>query len=312
MGVISDYYLNAATLASSTHVYTDENLSVPAPAGWYASNGVYRQVTGSSGQFVAGVFPCPSCTSRCPQNLTGTLSGIGLYSFNVQLSVGAGAVFVYFTPGNTPHGIRATLGTSVYNAVSATVDGYHASSVASNATYLGNDADACSTGFLSGAPYAAVTDYNFYDGSFYDTGNTSNVFVAPGDISFSSGVAPGSCLMVVPKTTSPSATLLVEIAAPASCIGTAVSLQVQCPAKLTGFEGTLFGTGCGKSFDDTYYNAPVTGTLGAPNLYDWIFTDPNGENLLADGDYIFDIGGVNGTPYTVANGVVTVIGTPCP
>ncbi len=311
MGVISDYYLNQATLASSTHVYTNEALTTPAPAGWYASDGLYRQVTGSSGQFVAGVFPCPSCASKCPQNLVGSLSGAGLYSFSVELSVGLGAVFVYFGPGDTPHGIRATLGTNVYNAVSATADGYHASDVIGNATYLGNDADACSVGFLAGAPYAAVTDYNFYDGSFYDTGNTSNVFLVPGDISFSSGVSPGACLMVVPKTTSPVATLLVEVVAPASCIGVAPSLQVQCATKLSGFEGTRVGGSCGDSFDNTYYNAPVTGTAGTPGLYDWVFSDSNGQTTLDDGTYIFDVGAA-GTPYTMTNGIVTNVGTACP
>jgi len=311
MGVISDYYLNGATLASSTHVYTDATLTTPAPAGWYAADGVYRQVTGSSGQLVAGVFPCPSCIDKCPQNVTGGLSGPGLYSYNITLSASTGAVFVYLTPGATPHGIRATLGTSVYNAVSATADGYHASTALGNATYLGNDADACSVGFLSGAPYAAVTDYNYESGSFYDTGNTSNVFVAPGDISFSSGVAPGSCLMVIPKTTSPAATLLVEISAPASCISSAPSLQVLCPTKLSGFGGTPVGGACGDSFDNTYYNAPVNGTAGNPGLYDWVFTNANGETTLADGTYIFDVG-ATGTPYTIANGVVTSIGTACP
>jgi hypothetical protein len=311
MGVISDYYLNGATLASSTHVYTDATLTTPAPAGWYAADGVYRQVTGSSGQLVAGVSSCPSCIDKCPKTITGSLSGSGLYSLNVSLTVGTGAVFVYLTPGATPHGIRATLGTTVYNAVSATADGYHASTASGNATYLGNDADACSVGFLAGAPYAAVTDYNFYDGSFYDTGNTANVFVAPGDISFSSGVAPGLCLMVIPKTTSPAATLLVEIASPASCIGTAASLQVQCATKLSGFGGTPVGGACGDPFANTYYNAPVNGSAGNPGLYDWVFSDANGATTLDDGTYIFDVG-ATGTPYTIANGVVTSIGTACP
>ena len=133
MGVISDYYLNGATLASSTHVYTDATLTTPAPAGWYAADGVYRQVTGSSGQLVAGVSSCPSCIDKCPKTITGSLSGSGLYSLNVSLTVGTGAVFVYLTPGATPHGIRATLGTTVYNAVSATADGYHASAALDNA-----------------------------------------------------------------------------------------------------------------------------------------------------------------------------------
>jgi hypothetical protein len=198
------------------------------------------------------------------------------------------------------------LGTSVYNAVSATADGYHASAALGNATYLGNDADACSVGFLAGAPYAAVTDYNFYDGSFYDTGNTANVFVAPGDISFSSGVAPGPCLMVIPKTTSPAATLLVEIAAPASCIGTATALQVQCPTKLSGFQAGEINTICSDAFDREFYNAPVTGLSGSPALYDWVFTDPNGETVLEDGDYKFDIG-TNGSICTIANGIITNI-----
>lgn len=314
MGLISDYYLNAATLSEATHVYTDAALSSPGPAGWYSANGVYRQVVGSLGEFVAGTFSCKSCSASCPRGLSTAFQGPRVYSMTVDLGSTTGATLIEFVPGATPHGIVATLNGVQYKALSSPIDGYHSSTVA-GPTYLGDDSDACSTGFLAGAPYAAVPEYNFYDGAFYDTGDTTNVFVDAGNLSFTSGAVPGTCTMVVPKTVNNVSELTIEVYSPASCI-TSANIQVNCPTSLAPniFSGTEPGVSslCGADMRFDFYNVPITGAAGNPQLHDWVFQDVNGETPLPDGQYIFDVGGPYGSPYVITNGVVTSVGAACP
>jgi len=307
MGLISNYYLNGTTLTTSTNIYSDAALTTPAPDGFYSQNGFYREA-------VAGVLgttqACPSCISSCPLNISTLMSSTGLYSVEVEINATVGAVIITFDPRSTPYAIRATYNNTVYNAISSPVDGYHKATSSTNPTYIGNGSDPCASTLVSNSPYGAVTEYNWYDTAFYDTGNTSSVVVSAGDASFTTGANPGSCVMVIPKITTPSANLLIEVVEPASCTGLA-SLNVACPVTLSSFLGSDVGAVCGAGISNTYYNVPVTGTVGAPALYDWVFLDENAEDALPDGDYIF-ADGSNGTPHTITNGIITNVGTPCP
>ena len=308
MGVIGNYYLNGPTLASATNVYTDAALTTPAPLGFYSQGGLYREVINASGE-LGPVNACQSCVSSCPVTVTNDFNGAGLYTVQVDMGVGTGAVLVTFTPRDTPHGILAKFSGSTYNALSSPVDGYHAAADPTRATYLGNDTDACSLALVSGAPYAGVPDYEWLTSSFYATGLQSNVFVAPADASFTTASSPGACVMVIPKVNALAAPLTITVAAPQSCTGLA-TLNVACPVKLTGFQAAKINSICGDTFDREFYNAPVNGTPGVPGLYDWVFEDANGVTPLPDGDYLFDIG-ANGSVCTMSNGVITNISA-CP
>lgn len=309
MGVISNYYLNGATLTTSTHVYTDAALTTPAPNGFYAADGIYREATGGTG-LLGPVLVCDGCVSTCPITITSSMTSTGLYRINVELGSDTGATIITFSPRSTPYGIRAILGSNTFNALSSPVDGYHRATSLTNPTYIGDGSDPCASTLFSNSPYGQVTEYNWYNTSFYDTGDTTSVVVAAGDASFTTGALVGDAVMVVPKTTTGSQTLLVEVVEPAPCTGTA-TLDVACPVKLSSFLGSDVGAACGASQSNTYYNVPVTGASGNPALYDWIFLDENASTPLPDGDYIF-ADGANGTPHTIANGIVTVVGTPCP
>ena len=301
MGLISDYYLDAATLASATKVFLDSGLTVTAPDGYYGADGIYRTVAGGAGVLTAGVVACPDCLP-CPVSSVGSLAATGLYSMIFNISGLAGAILIRLTPTDgTPHGILATFGTSFYNAVSSEVDGYHAALTAGRATYLGNSADACFIDLVPNQPYAGVPEYNFYDGAFYATGLQSNVFVETNDLSWSAGVDPGACLMVVPYTGGAD-TLTVQVSVPVSCAVTA-RLEVDCPSSLPTFQSSDIGGVCLDETNNTYYHAPVNGSAGFPGLYDWVFEDANGVTPLPDGVYIAD-NGLNGSSIEVEDGVV--------
>ena len=307
MGLISNYYLNGTTLTTSTNIYSDAALTTPAPDGFYSQNGFYREA-------VAGVLgttqACSSCVSSCPINISSLMTSTGLYTVEVEITATVGAIIITFDPRSTPYAIRATYNNTVYNAISSPVDGYHKATSATNPTYIGNDSDPYASTLFSNSPYGAATEYNWHDTAFYDTGNTSSVVVSSGDASFTTGVIPGNCVMVIPKTTTPSANLLIEVVEPAACTGSA-SLNVACPILLSSFLGSDVGAVCGAGISNTYYNVPVTGTAGSPALYDWVFLDENASLPLPDGDYLFADGGA-GTSHTITNGIVSAVGTPCP
>jgi hypothetical protein len=64
---------------------------------------------------------------------------------------------------------------------------------------------------------------------------------------------------------------------------------VECPAALPSFLGAVpevTGT-CGSPLDQTYYHAPVNGTAGLPGLYDWVFSDANGDLPLTGYNSIY-------------------------
>lgn len=300
MGLISDYYLDAATLASATKVFLDSGLTVTAPDGYYGADGIYRTVAGGAGVLTAGVVACPDCLP-CPVSSNGSLAATGLYSVGATIPVGSGAILVTFNPGTTPHGILATFNSVQYNAVSSPIDGYHAALTAGRATYLGDTAGDCTPTTLDGSPYAGVPDYNFYDGAFYATGLQSTVFVQTGDISFSTG-SPGSCVMVIPKPFTSAATLTVQVSVPVSCAVSA-SLDISCPSSLPTFQSSDIGGVCQDETNNTYYHAPVNGSAGFPGLYDWVFEDANGVTPLPDGVYIAD-NGLSGSSIEVEDGVV--------
>jgi ferredoxin len=308
MGVIGNYYLNGPTLASSTYVYLDAALTTPAPLGYYGSGGLYREVINASGE-LGPLTTCPSCVASCPVSIINDMSGPGFYTLEVNLGTSTGAVLITYTPRSSPHGILTTYQGNTYNELSSPVDGYHTASSPVRATYLGESTDACSIGLVSGSPYAGVPDYNWYDTSYYATGLQTNVFVAPNDASFTTAGAPGDCVMVVPKLVNVTGNLLIQMPVPSSC-ASAANISVACPVKLTSFQAGKINTICGDAFDRVFYNAPVNGTPGNPALYDWVFTDPNGETVLEDGDYLFDIG-ATGSICTMADGIITNI-VACP
>jgi len=308
MGVIGNYYLNGPTLASSTYIYTDAALSTPAPNGFYSSGGLYREAINGTGE-LGELFSCQSCVPSCPVTITNDMTGPGFYTLEVNLGTSTGAVIITYTPRDTPHGILTTYQGNTYNELSSPVDGYHTAASPVRATYLGNSTDVCSTGLVSGSPYAGVPDYNWYDTSYYATGLQTNVFVAPNDASFTTAGAPGDCVMVVPKVANVTSNMLIQMPVPTAC-STVASISVACPVKLTSFPAGKINTICSDAFDRVFYNAPVNGTPGNPALYDWVFEDPDGVTTLPDGDYLFDIG-ANGSICTMADGIITNISA-CP
>ena len=295
------YYIDGSTLLNSTAVYTDAGLTTCAPDGFYSDGINSRELVGC---ILLPAQACGSCATPCGQPIAAN-GGQGIYKVDLDAGNSIGAMIVRYNPASIPDGIRILYNGGVYNQLSSPVDGYHASTDPNGYTYIGATTADCG---ISGTTYPALVEYVYNGASFVASGNTVSVFVAAGDVSL--GAAPGNCVMVIPKISATPSLIQVEAVGP--CSGTAWSLNIACPVALTGYSSTTrhpaCTEACGHPLTETYYNAPVTGTAGSPALYDWVFSDANGQFILTDGFYTF-IGGSGFECMTVQNGIIVAIST---
>ena len=293
------YYIDGSTLLNSTAVYTDAGLTTCAPDGFYSDGINSRELVGC---ILLPAQACGSCATPCGQPIAAN-GGQGIYKVDLDAGNSIGAMIVRYNPASIPDGIRILYNGGVYNQLSSPVDGYHASTDPNGYTYIGATTADCG---ISGTTYPALAEYVYNGASFVASGNTVSVFVAAGDVSL--GAAPGNCVMVIPKISATPSLIQVEAVGP--CSGTAWSLNIACPVALTGYSSTTrhpaCTEACGHPLTETYYNAPVTGTAGSPALYDWVFSDANGQFILTDGFYTF-IGGSGFECMTVQNGIIVAI-----
>ena len=302
---MANYYINGTTLSNSTAIFTDEALTICAANGFYAdSNGITRAL---SSCVLGAIQTCPSCATTC-NNTVSASGGQGVYTLDIDVGNGItelGAVKVRFFPAAIPDGFRATFNGTVYNQLSSIVDGRHASTTAGNFTYVGDASSDCG---ISGVTYSNLTEFNYTAGAFSPTGNTRSISVAAGDVSLTPSQPPGECVMVIPKLTSTPNIISFEFVGP--CTSTAWSIVVDCPVLLTGYDSSTSPVGssssaCGYSLASVYYNMPVNGASGAPDKFDWVFADVNGENILANGFYK-----ISGNRFIeVADGIIVDIDT---
>ena len=303
MATRSTFYLDGLNLSSSKSVYSDEQLTTLASDGWYSDGSIARQQVSG---LLQAVEQCLECSTPCDGSISAS-GGTGVYLLSLDTGntpSDLGAVIVSFNPASVPDGIRATFGGVTYNKLSSPVDGYHGSTNANNYTVVGIDTSDCG---IAGSTYT-LDEYQYSGGSFVATGSQQTLTLSSGDVSLTSGSAPGDCIMVIPKTDNTSTIIDFELVGP--CSGTAFSISASCPTLLTGFQSSPTAAGtendaCSESLTTTYYNAPVNGTPGNIAWNDWVFSDPNGENVLPQGYYKY-----SGGWYRVdENGIISDLGT---
>jgi hypothetical protein len=312
MAVSSTYFLNAADLTSATAVYTDFSLTNKAPDGAYSDGTISRQQ-------IQGVLStseaCPSpCPTPCGTSISGS-GGSGIYQ--IALNVGGtpestGAIIITFNVQSVPDGIRATYDGVVYNKLSSPVNGAFESPNANNFTIVGTSGNTgtCSNWYPNGGTVTqSVFVYNPATSSFDNTGNTETTVIAVNDFSITTN-SWGDCKLVIPKVNANPSSLLIEIIGP--CSGTGWNFGAICPASLPSFSSSdAYNTAninCTDTILNTYYFAKVhTAADGFVGIYDYVFTDINGQFPLANGFYLTDNVAVPNGVINVQNGVIVAI-----
>ena len=318
MAINSTFYLNAADLASATAVYLDLALTNLAPDGFYGDGTITREQ--SSGILLTS----EPCVSPCPAPCGTAIGGGGASGvYKVNLDVGStetGAIIIMFNPQSVPDGIRVTYNSVVYNKISSPGNGPFQCPNYGHFAIIGSTGSVgtCGSWYPAGQTQTnTVFLYNPITSAFDNTGTTQvDVIVGTSsaptlqpDYFVTAGVM-GNCIMVIPKPSVTPSALLIEMIGP--CTSTGWSFSAACPVSLPTFPSSnLFATAtvpCITAMPNTYYFAKVhTAADTYVGLYDYVFTDVNGQFPLANGYYLTSNAGTTNKVIQVSNGVVIAI-----
>ena len=308
---MATYYINGSTLANSTAIFDDPDMTICAADGFYSDGTIVRE------QVSCSLLPpqdCPSCNLACGVGNVGlTVASDSYTTIKADTGTDVGAILIYFdsvVSGAAPDGLRVEQNSVYYNELvgySGAV--FYAKSANPNGfTYTGTSTTGCDPNFGVSTINVTSPNYKYRAGAIDSTGGTTTLQIQPTDVVID--VFTGFYMMVVPKTNGFGNILNIEIHAP--CTSTEWEISVRCPVLLTGFEAES-GTSCSTStFTLTHYNAPQDGTsFGNPSVGDLIFTDAYGENKVAAGNYIINPTAGKQQMVVDANGVITSL-TTCP
>jgi hypothetical protein len=235
-----------------------------------------------------------------------------------------GAMVFYFATGPIPEGILFTFQGNTYNTLSSPQNGI-ITAPAGLAVYTGSTTGDGFCGIVSGSPYNSAPSNNAY---VYDdaTNNwasdgSKNYTVANNQLTLFA-TDPGRCAIVIPKVTaSGNNTLTAEIFAPCGSVwGFDMGHPGSCPSALSSRQASFNQGGsfvCGNSEQSIYYNysynhrgfpanAP---SAPEPELYNFVFSDQNGQTPLAAGNYTVFASAFNGSGQSIitvdSNGAIT-------
>jgi hypothetical protein len=278
------YYLNGPTLASATSVFLDNQFTLCAPDGYYFDGTTARQQVGC---ILLPAETCPLCGDPCKGDIEELNSTEGVYylTFDAGTTVNdTGAIIIALNVDNSVYGIRVDFDGVFYNALSSPGFGYLAGTPNTVFTYIGGNAYDCG---IEGSTYI-LDEYNYVSPAYVPIGTTTSVTVTTPEVQLTAS-DPGTCIMVIPKPTALPNAITITLIGP--CPASTAYVSVSCPVELPSFLGTpgvstvtpeFF---CNFIYSFTYYVVPVNGDGITLGLYDWVFYDINGANVLADGFY---------------------------
>lgn len=274
------YYLDAPTLAQATSVYTDAALTVCAADGVYSDGSITRVL---SGCVLGPAKVCPSCGTNCDETSYGNLGSVGVYRSTIDVGNDPGdigAIIIRFETPKAPHGFKAVYDGITYNTFSSPIYGYM-TAPSGLPVYMGdqdNDCGITSSSFIA-------NNYDWDGGSYVYDGTTSIISVLPSQTNLTVN-GPGICVMVIPKVNLNPSSLDITVEAPC---GSDFAVGVSCPTVLlptyTSQVAPTEEIVCEYEDNLIYYNFPVNGNGVTLGLFDWIFIDPYGESVVADGYY---------------------------
>jgi len=304
MAINSPFFLDAVDLATATSVYLDLSLTLIAPDGFYGDGTITRE---QSSGILLTAEACATCGTPCGTAISES-GGQGIYQVNLDTgTIDTGAIVIRFDPQSVPDGFRATYDGVVYNKLSSPVDGLHESSTPGHFTVVGNTGSDCGlAGNTTNLP--SLTEYLYNGTSFVATGNTQSVTLFPGDISL--GASPGFCVIVIPKPTGTPNNVFLEMLGP--CGGTGWDFEAYCPVALPSFSSSIeyesSFISCYAPLTQTYYFAKVhTAIDNFVGLYDYVFSDVNGEFPLVNGFYLTNNVATPNQVIEVNNGIIVAI-----
>ena len=269
--------------------------------------------------------PPSGCSCSQPVINPNILNG----NYKLEIDTGStaadvGAIVLYFDAAGGPQGILFTFQGVTYNTLSAPQNGI-ITAPAGQPVYMTSIAGDSFCGIVSNSPYNSAPDNDLY---VYDCATTSwvpdgsnNYTVANNQLNtFTTN--PGRAAIVIPKpTASGNNTLTVEIFSPCGSVWALdMGHPASCPNALSSRQAS-FNQGsslvCGNSEQSIYYNYSYNSrgfpanapSAPEPELYNFVFSDENGQTPLAAGNYTVFASAFNGSGQSIitvdSNGVIT-------
>ena len=338
MATTGTYYFDGLSFATATALFTDSNLLILAPDGYYSIGGIVRQQLAG---VLGAVTSCPSCVSSCVGGAYGFIADsqyinsetTGVYKFFIDPGTDTGAVRVRVNPISaqvkftwTYNNVSASEYTNINNGYLQGVIGKinPGSGVGATCTNFAGALLTNAAGSNGNTTAGTVFNYDISTGAWINSGTATTLGPytneAAGGVTFTTN-NPGECYMAIPKPTASTPQLtsnLIEIQIEVVCTLAEFELEVFCPTPLVGFQATSTASvsnaeACSRTYNTTYYNMPANGASnigvnpGVPKEKDWLFTDENGEFPVADGFWKVKGQVVAGNPnYSaeVENGVI--------
>lgn len=333
MGLLGDFYLNGANIASSTTIYTDADQTTFAPTAFYKDSSGYKYFDNATGLF-QGLNQCGTCAGPCNTDKFEP-NGVGSYlgSFSTNNNVGAIKVVVGTAGTNwaplSPIGIDLTLATtggqinhwnyfSLENNTQAGFRGKFNTPVPDTVSnfWSAQYPTACSAWANSDV---TLGESVFEAGGFTATGVTQNWTVtANTNVSFpNTGQAPGVMTTYIPNPVA--GNQIVNIRFNIWC-DTAAFAKVSfgCPVALPNIlTGTIAKSSAQDACDagavGTSYWGVRGGGTNIPDLNDWLFEDQNAVTPRADGWWVVpattSLTSLPVKPVRVENGIIVENGT---
>lgn len=308
------FYLNAPSLGSATAIFYDAALTLCADDGFYSDGVITREQIGCS---LLPQQTCPPCGTDCSVQFINSPFELTSGIFRLDVNTGTnptdvGAIIVTFTPKVIPTGIAVTFNGSTHNLFSSQAFGLVGGTTAGLPSFIGDVGNVCAD-IVDNT--LLLTTYS-YDGTTWNGGADEFISIVFAQLYLTAG-DPLKCVMVIPKTSTISNTLNIEIIE--GCVnspfGDGFDIAVSCPALLPAFtcseQSEESEIRCALPLSQTCYFASVNGVPPFLGLYDWVFTDPYGETILADGYYRTNFVTSPNDTIQVANGIIIAITQTC-
>jgi hypothetical protein len=281
MPAYSTYYLNGPSLDSATAVFTDAELTICAPDGYYSDGVTARQQVGCS---LLPAEICPSCGADCGQVFVKKLGPLGVYQIAVNLGntiSSTGAVYIKMNLGDAALGLMFDYDGVIYNTFSSQTQG-RLTAPLNQANYVG----VVDCGLAGNSFDLDLYRYSQAISDFGLTGDTYSFSVSASQLNITP-TNPSNMFFVIPKIDATPSTLNITVFG--ACASPDFEIEVGCPSVLPPFIGsqvrTTSSSACEYPDNITYYSAPVNGNGVTLGLYDWIFLDQSGQFIAPDGYY---------------------------
>jgi len=320
----STFYYNSTVFCDATDIWTDNDLTTPAPDGWYQVGEVYRQKIGG---VLGPCNACPSCGTgieACNTSVTGSGS-TGRFLLNYDVGSSVGAVVIKFQPLSQPDQCTWTHDGLTAREYSSRPYGYRQGIIGDET--VGGAIGLSNLLGSNGATYTAdLMIYNPTTMTFLLSGAPGSQTLGPylpqatypavGGVDLTTGgySVLGQAFMVVPKTDPTANIVELEIQAPGST--TYWSVIAYCPRPLNLFMYNPISGGVCGTLTKPFYTCSVEpggdGTSTMLGLNDWAFKDYYGNEKVPAGIYPVEDGdGVTKCVTVADNGTITNISAAC-